>query len=82
MGFLSGSVTFERFRIVKDPTSAFGDDHLEILNQHRVGKSTGNLHEQANIGFTGGAHLLDTEFDREKNILGESMHFGIRIEFL
>ena len=80
MGFLSGSVTFERFRIVKDPTGDFGNEHLEILNLHRIGKSDTNLHEQPNIGFTGGAHLLDTGFDAEKNILGDAMHFGIRID--
>ncbi len=80
MGFLSGSVTFERFRIVKDPTSEFGDEHLEILKQHRIGKSDANLSEQPSIGFTGGAHLLDTSFDAGKNILGDAMHFGIRID--
>jgi hypothetical protein len=80
MGFLTGSVTFERFRIVKDPTESFGEDHLKILKQHRIGKSETNLHEQASIGFTGGAHLLDTSFDLEKNVLGDAMHFGIRID--
>lgn len=80
MGFLSGSVTFERFRIIKDPTNDFGEEHLEALKQHRIGKSDGNLHEQSSIGFTGGAHLLDTSFDFEKNILGDAMHFGIRID--
>lgn len=80
MGFLSGSVTFERFRITNDPTGSFGEEHLETLKQFQIGSSTGNLIEQPNIGFTGGAHLLDTEFDFEKNILGEAMHFGIRID--
>ena len=80
MGFLSGSVTFERFRITNDPTNEFGEEHLEILKQHRVGKANANLHEQPSIGFTGGAHLLDTDYDFEKNILGDAMHFGIRID--
>ncbi len=80
MGFLSGSVTFERFRIVNDPTNSFGEEHLEILKQHQIGKSETNLHEQASIGFTGGAHLLDTRFDLEKNVLGDAMHFGVRID--
>lgn len=80
MGFLGGSVTFERFRIVKDPTNEFGDEHLEILQQNRISGSKADLHEQASIGFTGGGHLLDTEFDREKNIIGSAMHFGIRID--
>jgi hypothetical protein len=44
MGFLSGSVTFERFRIEKDPSGSFGDEHLEILKQHRIGNSNARLH--------------------------------------
>ena len=80
MGFLSGSVTFERFRIIQDPTNKFGEEHLEILKQHRIGRSDANLHEAPGIGFTGGAHLLDTSFDAEKNILGDAMHFGVRID--
>ena len=80
MGFLTGSVTFERFRIVNDPTDSFGEEHLKILKLHRIGKSETNLHEQSSIGFSGGAHLLDTSFDLEKNVLGDAMHFGIRID--
>lgn len=78
MGFLSGSVTFERFRITEDPTGGFGDEHLDILKKHRIDSSKANLFEAPAIGFTGGAHLLDTNFDHEKNILGEALHFGIR----
>lgn len=80
MGFLSGSVTFERFRINQDPTNEFGDEHLEILKQYRIGSSDANLLEAPSIGFTGGAHLLDTSFDAEKNIFGDAMHFGVRID--
>ena len=80
MGFLTGSVTFERFRIDKDTSGAFGEEHLEILKQHRIKKVESSSHEQAVVGFTGGDHLLDTNFDFEKNILGEAMHFGIRID--
>ena len=80
MGFLSGSVTFERFRVTEDPTSSFGDEHIEKLNKLRIGKSKTNLHEQPATGFSGGAHLLDTDFDAEKNIIGEAMHFGVRTD--
>lgn len=78
MGFLSGSVTFERFRVTQDPTGAFGEDHLKILKKHQINPAKANLYETPAIGFTGGAHLLDTDFDYAKNIIGEAMHFGIR----
>ncbi len=80
MGFLSGSVTFERFRITEDPTGEFGEEHLEILKKHRINSSKSNLFDSPAIGFSGGAHLLDTQFDYEKNILGEALHFGIRCD--
>jgi len=80
MGFLSGSVTFERYRITEDPTGAFGDEHIEKLKKFRIGKSVKNLHEEPATGFSGGAHLLDTDFDQAKNIVGEAMHFGVRVD--
>lgn len=80
MGFLSGSVTFERFRVTADPTNTFGNEHIEKLKKFRIGKSKSNLHEEPVSGFAGGAHLLDTDFDAGKNIIGEAMHFGVRTD--
>ena len=80
MGFLSGSATFSRFRIDNDPTNVFGQDHLDLLEQNKIQSAGRNLHEQPSIGFLGGAHILDTQFDFEKNIIGEAMHFSIRID--
>ena len=81
MGFLNGSVTFERYRITEDQTGPFGKEHIEKLKKFRIGKSSkSNLHEQPATGFSGGAHLLDTDFDTNKNIIGEALHFGIRTD--
>lgn len=80
MGFLSGSTTFERFQVIEDPTATFGDAHLELLQQFRIGAFKTNLYEQPNVGFTAGTHLFDTDFDHAKNILGDAMHFGVRID--
>ena len=80
MGFLSGSASFTRYRITNDPTGVFGETHLKLLSEHKI-KSTGrNLYEQPSVGFLGGAHILDTKFDFEKNILEDAMHFAIRID--
>ena len=80
MGFLNGSVTFERYRVTEDPTDAFGEDHIEILKKFSINQSFGNLHEEPAIGFSAGSHLLDTQFSYEKNIIGDAMHFGVRID--
>ncbi len=80
MGFLSGSTTFSRFRISNDQTGEFGDEHLNTLAEHVIGSAATDLSESAAMGFTGGAHLLDTQFDAAKNIIGEALHFGIRTD--
>ncbi len=80
MGFLSGSTSFERFRVTEDPTGTFGDDHLALLAKHQIGASASNLYEQPEFGFVAGAHIFDTEFDFEKNVIGDAMHFGIRVD--
>ena len=80
MGFLSGSMTFERFQIVEDPTAEFGESHLEKLKKFQVGTAKANLYEQPNVGFVAGQHLLDVEFDYAKNVIGEALHFGIRVD--
>lgn len=80
MGFLSGSVTFQRYRILEDPTDAFGEAHLKKLEKFRIGAFETNLFEKPNVGFSGGVHLLDTEFNFEKNVLGDALHFGVRVD--
>ena len=80
MSFLRGSVTLVRDRVTKDPTGAFGADHIEKLKSLRVGRSKSNLLEEPVTGFCGGAHLLDTDFDEGKNIVGDALHFGIRTD--
>ena len=80
MGFLSGGVTVVRYRIISDPSGDFGDSHIESLSENAIGSKTGNIYEEPDVGFLGGAHLLDTDFTVEKNILGDAMHFGVRID--
>jgi hypothetical protein len=80
MAFLSGSVTFERYWITKDSTPEFGVEHLEILEKHKISSSDPSTPEQPAVGFLAGGHLLDTQFDLAKNLIGDALHFGIRID--
>ena len=80
MGFLNGTMTFQRYRITKDPTGVFGDDHLKTMEKSRIGAFKTNLHEKPNVGFTAGDHLFDVDFDFAKNIIGEALHFGVRVD--
>lgn len=80
MGFLSGSLTFARFEITKDDSGEFGDSHLKILAKNQIGSKTVDLLEEPNVGFTGGSHVFDTDFSVEKNIVGQALHFGVRVD--
>ncbi len=79
MGFLSGSMTFECFRIADSQTRQFGPDHLEALEKYAVGRSEFSS-EQARTGFLAGDHLFDCDFHLAKNVLGDALHFGVRID--
>jgi hypothetical protein len=80
MGLLSGSTTFQRYWITKDSTPALGPDHLKILEKFKIGKTELSALDQPNVGFLAGSHLLDTKFGLEKNVIGDALHFGVRID--
>ncbi len=80
MGFLAGTTTFERYWITKDPTPALGPDHIKILKKFRIGKLESTAVDEPNVGFLAGSHLLDTNFAIEKNIIGDALHFGVRVD--
>ncbi len=80
MAFLSGSVTFERFRITGKLPKQFGEDQLEILQRHAIGKIQTSSEDNIHVGFLAGDHLLDTQFEFEKNVLGDALQCGIRID--
>ena len=80
MGFLAGTTTFERYWITKDPTPALGADHIKTLEKFRIGQLEKTADDEPSVGFIAGAHLLDTNFAIEKNILGDALHFGVRVD--
>ena len=80
MGFLAGSTSFERYWITKDETPELGDDHLKTLEKHKIGTFETNKLEHPDVGFAGGDHLLDTQFSFGKNIIGDALHFAVRID--
>jgi len=80
MGFLSGSVTFECFRIEGTQPRQFNAEHIEALHQHAIGKTRSISNEQARVGFLAGDHILDCDFDLEKNVYGDALHFAVRID--
>jgi hypothetical protein len=80
MGFLSGAVTLECFRVGGEKPRQFGPEHLKILKRFAIGQIETASPDQPDVGFLAGAHILDLDFDLEKNVIGEALHCGMRID--
>lgn len=81
MGFLSGRVTYTRFQVSGDAPLPFGEDVLEQAEMHAIGRHGGaDTPEGVSIGWAGGDHVLDLNFDLAKNIINDAVHMAIRID--
>jgi hypothetical protein len=80
MGFLSGPLTFECFRIIDSETRQFGPEHVEILERFAVGQIETASLEEAQVGFLAGEHLFDHDFSLEKNVIADALHCAVRID--
>jgi hypothetical protein len=80
MGFLSGRVSFDRFRVESAGPRKLGEKHLELLSQFSATHAGEPNLGETRVGFTGGGHLLDSNFGPEKNVLGDVLYCGIRID--
>ena len=80
MPFLRGSLGFERFSVTGFDAGQFSDEHIEILTQHTAGNIQTSSLENAHVGFLGGYHLFDQEFDLGKNLINNALHVSVRID--
>jgi hypothetical protein len=80
MGFLSGSMTFESYRIEGPELRQFGQEQIEILERFAIGKLAHYAIDEAKAGFLAGKHLFDLDFGLEKNVIGDALHCAVRID--
>src|SRR5438309_9387362 len=80
MGFLSGRVTFARYKVSGPPPGIFGADHLKRLAANSAGRAKIASSDGVEVGWTAGDHILDTRFDLAKNVVNESLHFTMRVD--
>lgn len=81
MGFLNGRVTFMRYRVSGNSPLPFGEELLEMVNQHVIGRhSLTEATDGVTFGWAGGDHLLDTVIDLGKNVVNDALHLAIRID--
>jgi hypothetical protein len=81
MGFLNGRVTFVRYRVSGDSPLPFGEDLLELAEQHAIGRhGAADPTDGVSAGWAGGEHVLDTTFGLAKNVVNDALHLAMRVD--
>ena len=81
MGFLSGRVTYLRYRVGGEGPLPFGEEVLERARAHAIGKhGAGEPSDGVSVGWAGGDHVLDTTIDLGKNVVNDALHLAIRVD--
>lgn len=80
MGFLAGRMSFERFVVHGDSPRQFDQKHIKLLAKHAIGQIESASVEAPSIGFAGGKHLFDLDFDLEKNVIVDGLHASVRVD--
>lgn len=80
MSLPSGSITCKRFYI--DHTSQLQDTQslLDQLVERAMGKDTIQTADHTELGWTTGEHILDVDFNYEKNVIGDGLFFAMRVD--
>lgn len=81
MGFMKGRATFLRFQVSAGTTpTAFGQDQLDSLAANQIGRERIASADGVESGWTAGDHVLDTDFQLAKNVVGDYLLFDMRID--
>lgn len=80
MGFLSGRMSFDRFRVDSPELRKFTEKHVEQLKHFDIAQAGEPGLDETHVGFAGGDHLLDAGFSFEKNVFEDVLHCGVRID--
>src|SRR3954466_9707347 len=80
MGFLSGRVTFLRYRVDGSAPTLFGPEHLEKLAANALGTQKVAHKDGTEAGWIAGEDILDLGFDLAKNVLNDALHFALRVD--
>ena len=80
MGFLSGSVTLQRLSMPRGTSGMFGEEDLEALRRHAATDATPCPLDEPRVGATAGDHVFDQDYQFGKNVVGDCLLFGSRID--
>ena len=80
MGFMGGRVTYVRYRVGGASPLPMGDDLMERVAAHAIGKHGIEAQDGVSVGWSAGDHVLDLNFDPAKNLVNDALHVGMRID--
>src|SRR4051812_20287923 len=80
MGFYNGRVTFLRFRVDGPAPRLFDAEHLDRLAHPSPGRQRIAAADGVEVGWTAGEHVLDTDFQLDKNVISDTLHFELRVD--
>src|SRR5262249_1974844 len=80
MGFFNGRVTALRFKVNGKAPRHFDEEHVDRLKDRAAGRQKIASADGIETGWTAGEHILDTEFNLEKNIINDTLHFELRVD--
>jgi hypothetical protein len=80
MSFASGSLTFGRFSVLGKAPAAPDESLLERLSEHALRPGDLGVPEDVEYGWSGGRHILDSQFSFEHNVFADALHFALRID--
>ncbi len=80
MGFFNGRVTFLRFQVSGPAPRLFDAEHLDRLADRAAGRQRLAAADGVEVGWTAGDHVLDTDFQLDKNVINDTLHFELRVD--
>ncbi len=80
MGFFSGNISYSRFRIPGYRPGTFTEEFLDRLDAMAIGTQKVASKDGVSIGWVAGDHILDKSFQLEKNVIQDTLSFGLRVD--
>lgn len=82
MGFFSGRMSCVRYKVGGKNPRSFGPEQIQQLAAHAIGKQRIASADGNQTGWGAGDHVLDVQFELEKNIINDVCCFDLRLDQL
>lgn len=80
MSFPTGSISFNRFKVIGQAPNGIDQALLDKLAEHAFRGQEEGVPEDSEYGWSGGDHLYDGEFSFANNVYADALHFALRID--